>query len=123
MSQCIILTGGTYTHNSQPHIQRNLGAYRIASALEQEGYSTFVLDYIIHMSVDEITVALSKHLSDETLWVGFSSTFFWSNNNSSFLQSDKERMYYTSVDDIDSIISFVKQNSNAKLIYGGGPAP
>lgn len=123
MTQCIILSGGTYTQNNQPQIQRNLGAYRISSALQQEGYSTFVLDYIIHMSVDEIKVALSKHLSDETLWVGFSSTFFWSNNNSSFLQSDKERMYYTSVDDIDSIISFVKQNSNAKLIYGGGKAP
>jgi hypothetical protein len=123
MSQCIILTGGTYTHNSQPHIQRNLGAYRISSALEQEGYSTFVLDYIIHMSVDEIKLALSKHLSTETLWVGFSSTFFWTDNNNSFSQTDKQRMYYTSVDDIDSIIQFIKQNSTAKLIYGGGKAP
>ena len=123
MTQCIILSGGTYTQSNQPQIQRNLGAYRVASALHQEGYSTFVLDYIIHMSVTEIKTVLSKHLSDDTLWVGFSSTFFWSNNSSSFLQTDKERMYYTSVDDIDSIISYIKTNSKAKIIYGGGKAP
>jgi len=123
MTQCIILSGGTYTQSNQPQIQRNLGAYRVASALHQEGYSTFVLDYIIHMSVNEIKTVLSKHLSDDTLWVGFSSTFFWSNNSSSFLQTDKERMYYTSVDDIDSIISYIKTNSKAKIIYGGGKAP
>jgi hypothetical protein len=123
MAQCIILTGGTHTNPNQPHIQRNLGAYRVASALQQEGYSTFVLDYIIHMSVEEIKTALSKHLSEETLWVGFSSTFFWSNNSNSFLQTQKERMYYTSLDDIDSIIKYIKTNSKAKLIYGGGKAP
>lgn len=123
MAQCIILTGGTHTNPNQPHIQRNLGAYRVASALQQEGYSTFVLDYIIHMSVEEIKTALSKHLSEETLWVGFSSTFFWSNNSNSFLQTQKERMYYTSLDDIESIIKYIKDNSKAKLIYGGGKAP
>ena len=123
MAQCIILSGGTYNNPNQPYIQRNLGAYRIASALQQEGYSTFVLDYIVHLSVDEIKLALSKYLSEETLWVGFSSTFFWSNNSNSFLQTQKERMYYTSIDDIDSIINYIKTNSKAKLIYGGAKAP
>jgi hypothetical protein len=120
MTQCIILTGGTYTPDEFPKIQRSLGPYRISNSLKNKGYSSFVLDYIMHLSVDEIQKVLEPHLDDNTLWVGFSSTFFWSNNHYS---TKKERMYYTDTKIIDSIISFIKSKSNAKIIYGGAKAP
>lgn len=123
MAQCIILTGGTWAPDHMSRIQRSLGPYRIASALEDAGYSTFVLDFIIHLSFDEIKQVLSKHLTEETLWVGFSSTFFWKNDNSTVTNDPKDKMYYTDMDNIDKLISFVKDISSAKLLYGGAKAP
>jgi hypothetical protein len=123
MTQCIILTGGTNAPKSMSRIQRSLGPYRIASALNDAGYSTFVLDYIIHLTNDEIKTALKKHLGEDTLWVGFSSTFYWKNNTTSFDDSLKDKMYYTDMKYIDDIIDFIKTNSKAKLLYGGAKAP
>jgi hypothetical protein len=123
MANCIILSGGTWTPEAQPKIQRSLGPYRIATALEESGYSVFVLDYIIHLSIDEIKKVLDLHLSEETIWVGFSSTFFWSNNSSSFNQSSTEKMYYTKLSVIDEIVSYIKEKSSAKILYGGAKAP
>lgn len=123
MTQCIILTGGTHAPKSMSRIQRSLGPYRIASALNDAGYSTFVLDYIIHLTNDEIKTALKKHLTDDTLWVGFSSTFYWKNNTTSFDDTMKDKMYYTDMKYIDDIIDFIRSNSTAKLLYGGAKAP
>ena len=44
MTQCIILTGGVNNSSGYPAIQRSLGPYRLASALEDAGYSTFVFE-------------------------------------------------------------------------------
>jgi radical SAM superfamily enzyme len=123
MTQCIILTGGTNAPKSMSRIQRSLGPYRIASALNEAGYTTFVLDYIIHLTNDEIKTALKKHLTEDTLWVGFSSTFYWKNNTTSFDDSLKEKMYYTDINYIDDIIDYIRTNSKAKLLYGGAKAP
>ncbi len=123
MANCIILTGGTWTPDHVAKIQRSLGPYRIASALEDAGYTTFVLDYVIHLSLEEIKQALKPHLNKETLWVGFSSTFFWKDNTASFNDTLRQKMYYTDIDQINSLISFIKNNSNAKLVYGGAKAP
>jgi len=121
MTQCIILTGGVEAHPTAPRIQRSLGPYRIASALEDNGYTTFVLDFIIHLSVDEIKQALKPHLGNDTLWIGFSSTFFYQPYDGT--KTKKDRMYYTDVSVIEEIISYVKENSNAKIVYGGAGAP
>ena len=58
MSDCIILTGGTWNKDEWSKIQRSVGPYRIATALEQQGYSTFVFDYIINFSFEEIKQVL-----------------------------------------------------------------
>lgn len=123
MTQCIILTGGTHAPDHMSRIQRSLGPYRIASALNDAGYTTFVLDYIIHLSNDEIKTALKPHLNKDTLWVGFSSTFFWKNNTTAFDESLKDKMYYTDMKYIDDIIDFIRTNSTAKILYGGAKAP
>ena len=119
MANCIILTGGTNCSIHLPVIQRSLGPYRVASALEDAGYSTFVLDYIIRLSLDEIKQALKQHLTKDTLWVGFSSTFFFGGSDNSRLG----QMYYSSLNEIEELFKFIRENSSAKIIYGGAKAP
>lgn len=120
MSKCIILSGGIWNPDNNSKIQRSLGPYRLATALESAGYSTFVLDYCIELSTDEIIQALQLHLTPETLWVGFSSTFYFRNTNKT---SAKERMYYGEYTDVKRVIDYIKKNSGAKLIYGGSNTP
>jgi radical SAM superfamily enzyme YgiQ (UPF0313 family) len=122
MTQCIILAGGVDSPNTAPAIQRSLGPYRVASSLENAGYTTFVLDYIIHFSVEEIKLVLKHHIGPDTLWVGFSSTFFYKAYNSQ-LKSTKHVMYYADIDEVEEVINFIKDLSSAKIIYGGAGAP
>lgn len=122
MANCIILSGGTWTHDFFPKIQRSLGPYRLSSALEDAGYSVAVIDHVVNMTTEEILRAISKNLNQETLWVGFSSTFFWGNDNKTE-RSQIERMYWTDYAEIEKIFIHIRTNSNAKIIYGGAKAP
>jgi radical SAM superfamily enzyme YgiQ (UPF0313 family) len=129
LSNCIILSGGTWSPSEWGKIKRSLGPYRIASALEDSGYSSFVLEYCEEFTSEEIIKALSKHIGEETLWFGFSSTFFWpmrdiSNLNSRTTSNTKDQMYYSSeYSEILKVIDYVKHNSKAKIIYGGAKVP
>lgn len=121
MTQCIILTGGTSSHPMSPKIQRSLGPYRVATALEDKGYTTFVLDYIVNLTLDEIKQALEPHLGEDTLWVGFSSTFFW--NTQQRAKTKKDSMYYTTDGSVEQLLRFIKDTCPAKIVYGGAKAP
>jgi len=130
LANCVILTGGTWNPDYWSKIQRSLGPYRLASALEQQGYSTFVFDYIINFTTDEILKVLSQHVGDDTLWVGFSSTFFWpqrineGNLRSRTTKNSLDQMYYTSdYQEIETVIDYIRLKSNARIIYGGAKAP
>lgn len=123
MANCIILTGGTVMADTLPWIQRSLGPYRLATELESNGYSCFVLDYVIHFNLDEILSAIEPHLNGETLWVGFSSTFFWNDNFDSYTTSKLDRMYYDDPKFIETLINRIKQKVNVKIVYGGAKAP
>lgn len=123
MAQIIILTGASYLPDTIPRIERTLGAYRVASALIQSGYSVQVIDYIQYMSSNELINALSKYLGKETLWVGYSSTFFglgtgsFVQKNSQF--SDLTKMYSTNIDNITIVYDYIRKNSTAKIVFGG----
>lgn len=121
MTQCIILTGGTWADDSMSRVQRSLGPYRIATTLKESGYTVSVIDFVIHMSLDELKNALSKHLSTDTLWVGFSSTFFWGAKGNN-ISSRMDDMYYTSYSEICELIEYIKSKCSAKIIYGGAKA-
>ena len=67
------------TEGSDPTfgVARALGAYKIASALRNEGYSVFVLNNFTHfMKKGNIKEVLDALIGDNTLWVGFSSALF-----------------------------------------------
>jgi radical SAM superfamily enzyme YgiQ (UPF0313 family) len=120
MADVIILGGGQEMPENYPRIQRSLGPYRVASELKKHGYDVVVIDYIQYLSAEEIINALSKVLTDKTLWIGYSSTFFYSNNPTATATS---RMYQNiSYPKISEIYSYVKNNSNAKIVFGGARA-
>ena len=117
MANCIILTGGLCNPAERCNIQRSLGPYRLATELDGAGYTTFVLDFMSELITDEIIEALSHHLDDDTLWVGFSSTFFWPPKQDG---GNLESMYYTSdYDEVKTVIDYIRANSRAKLVFGG----
>jgi radical SAM superfamily enzyme YgiQ (UPF0313 family) len=123
MSNCIIINGGTQSHEINV-INRTLGAYRLASSLNDSGYSTFVFDFINEFNTNEIKEILDKHIDNETLWVGFSSSFFWSKTDSNVYHRDlKDKMYWTYYDEIEKIIKHTKHNKNVKILYGGSKTP
>jgi len=66
---------------------RALGAYRIRTELEAQGYNVKVIDYFHSLTDEHIELALEKYVSKETLWIGFSTTFF---NTSALLQDRNE---------------------------------
>jgi hypothetical protein len=116
------LSGGTWSPNDWSKIKRSLGPYRISSALEDSGYSSFVLEYCEEFTADEIIKAISAYVGQETLWLGFSSTFFWPEKKEE--KDSSNQMYYTSeYSEVLKVIDYVKENSNAKIIYGGAKVP
>lgn len=120
MADVIILSGGIEQPDWSPRIRRSLGPYRIASALEKEGYSVSVIDYIQYMNIEEIILALSKQLTKDTLWIGFSSTFFFSPKPGlNGLEKMYQNMPYESM---VKIYDYVNANSGAKIVFGGAYA-
>jgi hypothetical protein len=120
LAQIIILTGSLYEPEIFPRIHRTLGAYRVASALMQNGYTVQVIDYIQYMSANEILNALSKFLGEETLWVGYSSTFFGTSQIA--IKTPLTRMYHHNLDNIEIVYDYIRNNSTAKIVYGGAYA-
>lgn len=126
MSNCIILSGGTWSPKEWAKIKRSLGPYRIATALKEVGYTTSILEYVEELTTEEVIHFISLHLNDDTLWIGFSSTFFWPKITNTEMKSDSnslDRMYYTDYSEIQKIFDYVRQNSKAKFIFGGSKVP
>jgi len=133
MANCILINGGTWNPPDRCSVHRSLGAYRIASELNDNGFTTFVLDYVINFTPEEICRVLEKHLGPDTIWVGFSSTFFWPEKHKHEKFHDQmldkrsdstiEEMYYDAdYANVKQVIDFIKNNSQAKLIFGGARA-
>ena len=72
MPQCILFTGIDISDHS---LYRSAGAYRIRTELEDNGYSCLVIDFFQHFTNEEIEQILSLNVTQETLWIGFSTTF------------------------------------------------
>lgn len=118
MADVIILSGSRHNPDFIPRVERSLGPYRITSELKKHGYSAVVIDYTQYMSADEVIQAISKVLTKNTLWLGYSSTFF--NLMKNGVHTPFEKMYQTNTaDKIKKIYDYVKTHSNAKIVFGG----
>lgn len=125
MADVIILSGSKYNDPYFPRIQRSLGPYRITSELKKHGYNAVVIDYTQYMTAEEVINALSKVITPDTLWVGYSSTFFYLRRDGkvSMLNDNLVKMYQSnSYEKISKIYDYVKSNSSAKIVFGGAYA-
>jgi len=86
MYHAIIFTG---IDLSETLYFRAIGAYRIRTQLEAYGYNVKVIDYFQSLTEEDIELILEKYVSKETLWVGFSTTFFNTHN----LLQEKNQFY------------------------------
>jgi radical SAM superfamily enzyme YgiQ (UPF0313 family) len=122
MADIILLTGSSYVENETPRIVRHLGAYRIASELRKHGYDAVVIDYTQYMTAQEIINAISKVLTKETLWLGYSSTFFYLRREEGPIPNLVKMYQSTPYEKITTIYDYVKTNSNTKIVFGGAYA-
>ena len=120
MADVIILSGSRYNDEHMPRIQRSLGPYRITSELKKHGYDAVVIDYTQYMTADEVINAIEKVITPKTLWVGYSSTFFYTQRDENFRNNPLVKMYQSnSYEKICKIYEFIKTKSNAKIVFGG----
>lgn len=99
-----------------------MGAYRVANVLREAGYNILVIDMYSLLSLDELKTLLDKTITDETLFLGYSSTFFYVPMNSDRLATDHSNEFAlpTPREQFIETNRYAKLlNPNLKVIYGG----
>jgi radical SAM superfamily enzyme YgiQ (UPF0313 family) len=106
----IILTDTKTSHRVKP-----LGAYVIANALRQAGYSCLVIDHFTQIKKEKLFYFLQSFIGDNTIFVGYSSTLLMS-------KIDEKYQYLgVDVDYFSEINQHIKKlNPKIKIIFGGG---
>ena len=110
-------------------IYKAIGAYKIANTLRQQGYSCLVVDHLHAFTLEELKQVINKSVSINTLFVGFSTTFFNSTLNS--VNSDGSVTYRPTLSGVipqgidfqNELIHYIKTiNYNCKIVVGGTKA-
>lgn len=123
MANVIIFTGIT-----APGLYRSIGPYQVASRLREHGYTVQVVEYfpwLIRENLDVFWKILDKFVDSETLWIGFSTTFFKDKRKpktSDFndLQSNNSPFF---IEEQIEIKKFVRSRSpKCKFVIGGARA-
>jgi hypothetical protein len=115
---------------------RPLGAYRIATELRQHGYTVQVVDIFptiyAYPGILKLGNIIKKYVGPETLWVGFSSTFFQSSAKMKAVASGKDdtRTNFDTVSGMPEDEGLLRlrqaildRNPKCKLVMGGAKAP
>ena len=107
-----------------------LGAYKIASMLREHGYSVLVVDHISYWAPMELVNLLNRAVGKNTLFVGFSTTFFGDTSGN----PDNHLVYAPDIKPIKisasffpqgkqletSIVKYIKKiNPDCKIVLGG----
>lgn len=99
-----------------------MGAYRVANVLREAGYNILVIDMYSSLMLDELKALLARTISNETLFFGYSSTFFLADPYSDKLYRPhpNELAFPTSREHFIETNQYVKTlNPNIKIMYGG----
>jgi hypothetical protein len=103
---------------------RAIGAYQIANILRKSGYSVQVVEYypllLYQYGIDIIKKIISKYADKDTLWIGFSTTFFYPN----FINDKKnifgKNIFLLKKSDKKELKNYVSQiNPKIKWVAGG----
>jgi radical SAM superfamily enzyme YgiQ (UPF0313 family) len=102
---------------------RPLGAYAVANSLRQRGYKVFVIDYMSSIPKDVLFSILEKTVSNETLFVGYSSTLFTqpvTTYQAVYAKKVKNMILPIEFSYFDEINNHIKQlNPSTKIVFGG----
>lgn len=119
---------------------RPAGAYRIATELRKHGYTVQVVDMFLHFTdePDRINAIVKKFVGPNTLWVGFSSTFFLNRRRAiatgkalkkTAIEIDESKLQFNTFgipmtyDETVKLCRTIKiRNKNCKIVYGGAKA-
>ena len=110
-------------------IYKAIGAYKIANTLRQQGYNCLVVDHLHAFTLEELKQVINKSVSINTLFVGFSTTFFNSTVNS--VNIDGSVTYRPTLSGVipqgidfqNELIHYIKTiNYNCKIVVGGTKA-
>jgi hypothetical protein len=126
MYEIVIFTGSSWIDSSTVKdpdadifpVLRSIGAYQIASVLRDNHFTSKVVDYfpyLFHKRYNDLLKIVDKIVSDTTLWVGFSSTFFdgYGITDSHPLRNEK----------INHFVNYIKnKNKKIKIVLGGATA-
>jgi hypothetical protein len=96
---------------------RPLGAYAVANELRLHGFQTLVVNFITHMDCSSIEELIKKFVSDETLFVGYSSSLFLDT-----ISPDNPEYNFLpwSPDFFKKINTFIKKiNPKTQIVFGG----
>ena len=104
MYHAVIFTGLDYGNRS---FYRPIGAYRIRTELESQGYSVKVIDHFHNLTTEHIEQVFKKYVDSNTLWVGFSTTFI----NTSILLAERSKFFQD-----------LKKQYNVPIVVGGAKA-
>jgi radical SAM superfamily enzyme YgiQ (UPF0313 family) len=104
----VILTDAVFDERIRP-----LGAYTIADTLRKAGYEIQVLDYVSRLPLDQLFALLDIIITDDTLFLGYSTTLFHSKKNHKVPFDNGD-------DDFVAINQHIKNRyPNIKIIVGG----
>jgi len=126
MSDIVIFAGSSWINSDHPDpdgeiysVLRAVGPYQVASVLRNQGYIVTVIDYfpyLLQHRHDDLLKLVDKLITDTTIWVGFSSTFF--EDIGQDFQNNPLKHHK-----IKNFIEYVKEkNKNIKIILGGAHA-
>ena len=95
-----------------------MGAYRIADEIRLVGYTAIVIDMISKMSEEQLFGFIDQTVSSDTLFVGWSSTFFLDHTNPSLVTPFK-----SGEDLFIKVNKYIKDKyPKIKIVYGGAAA-
>jgi len=124
-----------------PGYGKSAGAYRIASELRSNGFTCQVVDFFAHLSINQIYSIIDTLATSDTLWVGFSTTFFFTLDESIDAQNqspdernekiffdkvpypivDMKTGYPFSASIMKDIFRYIRSKSSTiKIVIGGG---
>jgi hypothetical protein len=135
MAQIIICAGISVV----PYI-RPVGPYQLANVLRQQGYTVQVIDqfpWIAYLGADQVIKLFDKFVGPETLWIGFSSTWFKRIETllpgpddhlpggvmKNFNEIQANTLLFSDSDLIEIKNFVLNKNPNVKFVLGGARSP
>jgi hypothetical protein len=110
---------------------RDAGCYTVSSRLREAGYRTKVIDFFSHFNFDRFKAAIDNFVTNDTLFIGFSSTHFsklmpedweihWS-KDSRTRKNDMWNVYFPfDTNEMQEWVAYAKSKfPNLKIVVGG----